>query len=72
MTRLPKWPFRCPREGWYLKKVEAVFATDLDVPLEDTSPGLPLLIYGLCKQHGRVWLSDMAAYDPEIWLKEEA
>jgi len=65
----PRWPFRCPREGWYLSTVDAIFTRDIDLSFVDDSgdPDMPLLVYGTCKQHGRVWLSNMSAYDPDLW-----
>lgn len=64
---VPNYPFRCPGEGWYLRKVQAIFARDLD--LVDSEPELPLLVYGSCKKHGWVWLTDMKYYTKELWEK---
>ena len=63
--KVPDWPFKCPKEGWYLSKVEAIWEDDVTrVPGEFT---VPILIYGTCKQHGTVWLSDTKAYEASIW-----
>jgi hypothetical protein len=49
--------------------VDAIFTRDIDLSFVDDSgdPDMPLLVYGTCKQHGRVWLSNMSAYDPDLW-----
>lgn len=72
MAKTPDWPFRCPKEGWYLSKVEAIFPADIGLSHEDCNCDqlLPLVVYGECKQHGRVWLSDPAAYTATLWKKE--
>jgi hypothetical protein len=68
VTSPPRWPFRCPREGWYLSTVDAIFTEDVGVSLVDTATErAPLLVYGTCKQHGRVWLSSPSAYEPDLW-----
>lgn len=71
MSNPPKWPFRCPRDGWYLTDVGAIFSEEVQHQVRDTGdPHMPLLVYGTCKRHGRVWLSSLSAYDPEVWRKE--
>lgn len=72
MAVVPVWPFRCPKEGWYLSKVDAIFTKDLGLSLEDSGdPRIPLLIHGECKQHGRAWLTDPKYYKLEIWSTVE-
>lgn len=73
MRTVPNWPFRCPQEGWYLSKVDAIFAKDLDLSYADSGdPRVPLLIYGDCKRHGRRWLTDTKYYQPEVWDADES
>lgn len=72
MTKTPDWPFKCPKEGWYLSKVEAIWPEDCDLSYVDCDcdPAIPLLVYGTCKQHGLVWLSNMEAYEPKLWKEK--
>ena len=71
MNLPPKWPFRCPRDGWYLSTVDAIWTEDIQVPTVDSAgERVPILVYGTCKKHGLVWLSDMRAYEPELWKEK--
>jgi hypothetical protein len=71
MSKPPTWPFKCPRgHGWYLSDVQAIFPEDCNLENCGCDPATPLLVYGTCKQHGRVWLGDKASYEPEIWRKD--
>lgn len=64
MSKPPRWPFRCPLEGWYLSNVEAMF---LDTP----QGTLPALVLGVCKQHGEVQVTNPECYDPELWSGDD-
>jgi hypothetical protein len=73
VTKPPEWPYRCPREGKYLSNVDAIWCSDIhEEPMEPDGidPDMPILVYGTCKTHGRVWLSDPVAYQPHLWRQK--
>jgi hypothetical protein len=71
MSKPPVWPFKCPRgHGWYLSNVKVIFPEDCNLENCGCDPATPLLVYGDCKEHGRVWIGDTASYDPQLWRKE--
>lgn len=71
MNKPPEWPYRCPRDGKYLSNVDAIFVDEINSSIRDREdPDVPVLVYGTCKLHGRVWLSDHASYQPHLWRRK--